>query len=181
MVPGIPAPWVWGIDSGRARMGIGFVNVETGQFAAEAVELGGNAYPHLHPLAGIYNTMMLKAIFWHDVFRPCTIAAEYPTGRFHIDKMHQAYGAIIAGVSQGSHMKPWQINVTEWKGTVIGAPHAKKEETNARLKSWGERIQADDCEDFEQLVGLAVAVHAAIEWTGFDPSCLIPLSKENPF
>jgi Holliday junction resolvasome RuvABC endonuclease subunit len=118
--------YAWGIDCGSLRVGLGLVDMDTGEIHSRAAawRTGPQA-----PAASMVACHALTGSFFRiaaERFSPATIAFEMPTGKHRNPSLVMHTGVIVLAAAQATGLHPWKAGVTEWKKVVQGSGNAAR-------------------------------------------------------
>jgi Holliday junction resolvasome RuvABC endonuclease subunit len=159
--------YAWGIDCGSLRVGLGLVDMDTGEIHSRAAEWRTEAMPPAQSMMLCHNRVQLLLNLLKHGFPPATIAFEMPTGKHRNPSLVMHTGVIVLAAAQATGLHPWKAGVTEWKKVVQGHGQATKDS----LIPWCANL-GHVTDDVDRAAGVAIAAFAARTVGGLDLSLL---------
>jgi Holliday junction resolvasome RuvABC endonuclease subunit len=154
--------YAWGIDCGSLRVGLGLVDMDTGEIHSRAAEWRKGPWSPSRrwslPRGSVH--VLRRA---RGQFPPATIAFEMPTGRHRNPSLVMHTGVIVLAAAQATGLHPWKAGVTEWKKVVQGHGQATKDSLIPWCASLGHVT-----DDVDRAAGVAIAAFAARTVGGLD-------------
>jgi Holliday junction resolvasome RuvABC endonuclease subunit len=155
--------FAWGIDCGSLRVGLGLVDMDTGEVHSRAVAWRTRPMAPAMSLMACHDSLR-GAFMWNwEKFPPATIAFEMPTGKHRNPSLVMHTGVIVLAAAQATGREPWKAGVTEWKKVIHGSGNAAK----ADLIPWCASL-GHVTDDVDRAAGVAIAAFAARTVGGLD-------------
>jgi Holliday junction resolvasome RuvABC endonuclease subunit len=155
--------YAWGIDCGSLRVGLGLVDMDTGEIHSAAYEWRKRPLAPAQSLVACHNHLSGFLALDAAEFPPATIAFEMPTGRHRNPSLVMHTGVIVLAAAQATGLHPWKAGVTEWKKIVQGHGQATKNSLIPWCASLGHVT-----DDVDRAAGVAIAAFAARTVGGLD-------------
>jgi Holliday junction resolvasome RuvABC endonuclease subunit len=155
--------YAWGIDCGSLRVGLGLVDMDTGEIESFAYEWRKGPMEPARSLALCHEYLLDFFGFDGDDYPPATIAFEMPTGKHRNPSLVMHTGVIVLAAAQATGLHPWKAGVTEWKKVVQGHGQATKDSLIPWCASLGHVT-----DDVDRAAGVAIAAFAASTVGGLD-------------
>jgi Holliday junction resolvasome RuvABC endonuclease subunit len=155
--------YAWGIDCGSLRVGLGLVDMDTGEIESSAVAWRERAMQPAQSLMLAHAHLHSAFLIARVNFPPATIAFELPTGKHRNPSLVMHTGVIVLAAAQATGLHPWKAGVTEWKKIVQGHGQAAKDSLIPWCASLGHVT-----DDVDRAAGVAIAAFAASTVGGLD-------------
>jgi Holliday junction resolvasome RuvABC endonuclease subunit len=155
--------YAWGIDCGSLRVGLGLVDMDTGEIHSRAAQWRTQAIEPARSFALCHAVLREDFGIEALVHPPATIAFEMPTGRHRNPSLVMHTGVIVLAAAQATGLHPWKAGVTEWKRVVQGHGQAPKDSLIPWCASLGHVT-----DDVDRAAGVAIAAFAARTVGGLD-------------
>jgi Holliday junction resolvasome RuvABC endonuclease subunit len=155
--------YAWGIDCGSLRVGLGLVDMDTGEITSAATAWRTRT---LAPAPSLVLCHPRLLGFFAEIageYPPATVAWEFPTGQHRNPSLLMHAGVIVLAAAQATGREPWKAGVSEWKKVIHGSGNAAK----AELIPWCARL-GHVTDDVDRAAGVAIAAFAARTVGGLD-------------
>jgi Holliday junction resolvasome RuvABC endonuclease subunit len=119
--------YAWGIDCGSLRVGLGLVDMDTGEIHSGPLTSGARGLWSPPSRSSLCHELSPELLRHRRVdFPPATIAFEMPTGKHRNPSLVMHTGVIVLAAAQATGLHPWKAGVTEWKKVVQGHGQARR-------------------------------------------------------
>jgi Holliday junction resolvasome RuvABC endonuclease subunit len=159
--------YAWGIDCGSLRVGLGLVDMDTGEIHSRPLPWRTRPMQPAPSLAACHGILSVEFRMGAKLFPPATIAFEMPTGKHRNPSLVMHTGVIVLAAAQATGLHPWKAGVTEWKKVVQGHGQATKDSLIPWCASLGHVT-----DDVDRAAGVAIAAFAASTVGGLDLALL---------
>jgi Holliday junction resolvasome RuvABC endonuclease subunit len=159
--------YAWGIDCGSLRVGLGLVDMDTGEIHSMALAWRERAMAPARSMLVCHYELSMFFAGLAITHPPATVAFEMPTGRHRNPSLVMHTGVIVLAAAQATGLHPWKAGVTEWKKIVQGHGQAPKDSLIPWCASLGHVTN-----DVDRAAGVAIAAFAASTVGGLDLALL---------